>query len=119
MQKLKSFIKPTIFLLITFILYLALLVIFHYSGLLKLQSVAKINFIVVSLVTFVVGISKGKKTSKKGYLEGLKLGLIVVGILFLLNTIFYRSFSLYLLLYYSVILASSTIGSMIGINLKR
>lgn len=119
MLNFKKWIKPAITLLVMALIYLTILVVLHYTGLLKLSSVSKINFVVSSIVMLILGISIGKKTSKKGYLEGIKIGLIIIGILFLLNTILYRTFSLYLLVYYLIILTSSIIGSMIGINLKH
>lgn len=119
MEKFKKYLKPTLVFLGIFAFYLVTLLILNYTGLVKLDSIVKINFVVMSIMTLFLGIIEGKKTSKKGYLEGLKLGSIVICILFLLNLMFYRYFSVYLLLYYLVIIASSTIGSMIGINLKR
>ena len=119
MQKLKFVVKPILYTLFTFIIYLIILVALHYTGCLKLSSIVKINFVVMVLVSLIMGVKAGKKTSKKGYLEGLKLGLIMILILFVINIIFYRSFSLYLLFYYLVILVSTTMGSMIGINIKR
>lgn len=119
MQKIKKLIKPTLLLLTTFLIYFLILTTLHYTGLLKLSSISKINFFIIALVSLISGFTIGKKTSKKGYLEGLKLGLIICSILLLLNAILYRTFSLYLLIYYIVILSSTTIGSMIGINLKH
>lgn len=66
-----------------------------------------------------MGIGIGRKSSKKGYLEGLKLGGIIILSLLLINLLFIRTFSLSILMYYLIILASSIIGSMIGINIKR
>lgn len=119
MDKLKKYLKPVVLFLGTFVFYLLLLLLLNYTGVIKLGSIVKINFVVISVITLLLGVIEGKKTSKKGYLEGLKLGGIVVAILFLLNLLFYRTFNVYILLYYLVIVVSSTIGSMIGINLKR
>ncbi len=119
MEKIKKYLKPTLVFLGVFAFYLVMLLIFNYTGLIKLDSIVKINFVVMYVMALFLGIIEGKKTSKKGYLEGLKLGGIVICILFLLNLIFYRHFSIYILLYYLVIITSSTIGSMVGINLKR
>lgn len=119
MEKLKKYLMPSLIWFGIFLFYLIILVIFNYLGFLHLSSIVKINFVVISLMTLIFGIINGKKTSKKGYLEGLKYGGIIVGVLFLLNLIFYRNFNLYILLYYLIVIASSTIGSMIGINLKH
>lgn len=119
MQKIKNYIRPIITFLIMLIIYLAIFVIFHYTGIVSLSSVSKINLIIMSIFTLIIGIKNGKKTSKKGYLEGLKIGSLIVTILFIINLIFYRSLNLNLLIYYLIIISSTTIGSMIGINLKH
>ncbi len=119
MEKLKKYLKPTIKIVIISVLYLALLTLLSHTGILSLTTISKINFSLVALISFMGGVHKGKKASKKGYLEGLKLGGIAIMILFVLNILFYRTFNLYVFLYYLVILVGSIIGSMIGINLHR
>lgn len=119
MNNLKKFGKPSLFIGTTLICYVLLLSLFHNLGILKLASLGKINFVAMSLFMFLLGFSRGKKASKKGYLEGLKIGGIAVAVLFLLNILFTRHFDLYVVLYYLVLLTSAVIGSMIGINLRR
>lgn len=99
--------------------YMLLASSIHFMGWCTLSSIGKINFVFVAILMFVGGIIAGKKTSKKGYLEGLKLGGITAAILFLLNIIFTRHIDLYVVLYYIVIVTSSLIGSMVGINLRH
>ena len=101
------------------ILYLITLTILNYTQIMKLETITKINFISVSIITFILGILTGKTSSKKGYIEGLKAGTLIVLLLFLLNIIFIRKFNLYIFIYYLTLLSSSTFGSMIGINLKK
>lgn len=119
MNNVKKLIKPVAILVASSVLYLIILTVLHYFGVMKLASIGSVNFVVMAIVTFIAGIFLGKKTSKKGYLEGLKLGSIVVISMFLVNVIFYRHIDLYVFLYYLVLITSPTIGSMIGINLKH
>ena len=70
-------------------------------------------------MAFIFGIMNGKTSVKKGYIEGLKLGGLIILILMILNLIFYRKFSLNIFIYYLIIIASSTFGSVIGINLGK
>lgn len=61
----------------------------------------------------------GKKAEKKGFIEGLKIGLLFILVLLLLNLVFFSSsFSLPRMVYYIIILTTCMIGSMIGINKK-
>ncbi len=119
MKKIKVYIRNYGIYLGILLLYVVLLSILNYTGALKLTTISKINFVFIALISLILGTINGKKASKKGYLEGLKLGGIIVLILLVMNIIFYRSFSLTTFLYYILIIISSTIGSMIGINLKR
>lgn len=119
MDYLKKYGKTAIIIGGIVLLYISLLAVTHNLGILKLSSIGKINFVVMAISLFLGGFMRGKKASKKGYLEGLKLGGIVVGVLFIINILCYRHVDLYVFLYYIVLIVSSIIGSMIGINLRR
>lgn len=119
MNNLKKYAKTAIGVPIFLILYILVLSLLHYFGLMKLSTVENVNFVVMAIIAFIGGFLSGKKASKKGYLEGLKTGGYFAGILLFINIIFFRHFDLYVVLYYLVLVVSSTIGSMIGINLKR
>ena len=60
----------------------------------------------------------GKSTTKKGYLAGLKLGLIISIIFLSLNLIVFKSFQFKNIIYYLIIIITSIIGSMLGIQKK-
>ena len=67
---------------------------------------------------FFLGFKNGKVSKSKGYLAGLKMGLGFVMILVIFNLIFIRSFKVSLLIYYLLLLMSSVLGGMFGINRK-
>ena len=67
------------------ILYLIILTILNYTQVMKLEPLTKLNFISVSIITFILGILTGKSSTKKGYIEGLKIGALIILLLFLLN----------------------------------
>lgn len=119
MDKIKKYMKPIITWIVLLFIYLFLLVILNYFQILKFNTIIKVNFIIMAVITFLFGLSIGRKTHKKGYLEGLKLGFIITLILLILNILFIRGFNLNILVYYLIIIVSSTFGSMIGINLKK
>jgi len=77
--------------------------------------------IITTLISFIIGgIYIGNKSNKKGYLEGLKIGLIVIIIFFIISYLaFDKGITIKSSIYYLVILATSIIGSMIGINKKK
>lgn len=76
-----------------------------------------ISIIVMIISIFIGGFLTGRKANKKGYLEGIKFGGIMIVIILLLNLLIFKSkLSLIDILYYLSLLLSSTIGSMIGIQ---
>lgn len=97
-----------------------LITIFNYFDIMsdKVASIFKIIIPVISL--FIGGFYIGKKSLKKGFIEGLKLGLIFSIILILFNFLgLNNSFKLKYILFYLILIISSTLGSMIGINIKK
>jgi len=84
----------------------------------KIVSIFKITIPIISL--FIGGYYIGKKSIKKGFIEGLKLSLIFSIILIIFNFLaFDNSFKLKYLLFYLILIISSILGSMIGINRKK
>lgn len=80
-------------------------------------SISKIFICVLSL--FIGGFVIGKKSSKKGWLEGLKLSLIFLILLILFNYLgLGNTPQLKNLIYYLIIIVSCIFGSIIGINKK-
>ena len=84
----------------------------------KVISIFKILIPVISL--FIGGFYIGKRSTNKGYLEGLKLGLLFSIFLLIFNFLaLSNSFKLKYLLFYLIIIVSSILGSMIGININK
>lgn len=76
----------------------------------------KIGTLIVALIAN--SIVLGRSSIKKGYLDGIKLGVMLI-IFCTLVSIMQKNISIKLILYNIIILISSTLGSMIGINTKR
>lgn len=108
--------KIVIFILVyTFMLSIVNLV-FSLSPLIN----ALIGFLGIVSYSFVVGIRLGMKVTEKAYFKGLRKGLINVLILYILSLLFFSySISLKRIIYYIVIVFSTILGSIIGINKKK
>ena len=76
----------------------------------------KIGVLIISLV--LNSIVLGKSSIKNGYLDGIKLGILLI-LFCTFISIVNKSISIKLILYNFIILISSTLGSMIGINTKK
>lgn len=79
-----------------------------------------ISIVIMIFTMFIGGYLTGKKASKKGYLEGIKFGIIMILIILIFNLLVFKNkFELMNILYYLILLVSSTIGSMIGIQKRK
>lgn len=113
----------SISLLISFILTLLLTFIIT---LLNYINVIGINFVnifsyIVPFISFLIGsFILGKKSLSKGWLEGLKLGLISIFILFIFNFLaFDSSLTINNIILYATVFISNVLGGMFGINIKK
>ena len=81
-------------------------------------TISKILILVISL--FIGGVVTGRRSSKKGWLEGLKLALIFLVIIILFNYLgLGNTPKIKNILYYSIIIISCIFGSIIGINKRN
>lgn len=97
-----------------------IITILNYFNILNGNILNIISIIIMLLSLFIGGFLTGKSANKKGYLEGIKFGGIMVIIILLLNLlVFKNSFTLINILYYFSLLFVSTIGSMLGIQKRK
>ena len=90
---------------------------FNYINLFN-NSVINIIKIIIPIISMLIGgFIIGKKTGKKGWLEGLKLSLIFIIILTIFNYLaFNHKISLKTIIYYLILIISTIFGSIIGVN---
>lgn len=95
-----------------------LITLFHYVNIFSSKSANLFQFIFLILSLFIGGFTSGKKATKNGWLEGFKLGFVFVFI-FLFSSLLFRSFHVKNIIFYVIILGSTTFGSMVGINRRK
>ena len=76
-----------------------------------------LKLIIPILSIFISSFIIGKKTTKLGYLSGIKLSLLII-IIFIILVLLLDKFTIKSLIYYLILLLTSTLGSMIG-NIKK
>lgn len=114
----KKILKLTgIFFILLFIGTLIFTII-DYFGLISIKVVSTLRFIYPVLCLFMISYRLGLGSSKKGYIEGLKMGGMIIGI-FTLFILLFSKYQIKTLLYDVILLLTSTLGSMIGINRKK
>ncbi len=100
---------PSLF--VTFLLYL---------NLLNIKIIQYINLFIMVMTLFYAGYVSGKKAEKKGFLAGLRIGLMIIIIFFIISFFFINITSyFYTLIYYLILLFSAILGATIGINKKN
>lgn len=78
-----------------------------------------ISLIFVIVLFFYKGFVVGKKTDKKGFIEGLKTGALYVLFLIIVSKIFYRyDIKLSNFVYHMILILSSIFGAIFGKNKK-
>lgn len=118
MKKYNCFLKPMMYCFIPFICGLLILTIFNYFSIINYKIFYNLGFI-LTVFSFALGGYKAANTIRgKGIINGLTMGGINVSILMLLSIIT-LSFRFKSLLYYLVLIVSSTLGGIIEANLKH
>lgn len=120
MNKIKKYSKCigiTLGLIITFSFFLNTL---NYFNLININ-IYKILLIIMSSISILTGAYiLGKQTQNKGYIEGLKYGIITTLLFYIISFLaFDQNINISNLLYYLIVITISIIGSMIGINKKE
>lgn len=118
MSNLKKYLIQFLITIFSILLLLTLTTTLYYFNILSPKSYNIIKLITFLIVIFINSFILGKKAKSKGYLEGIKLSLFII-IIFLLFTLFTKSFTIKYLLYYLIILITSAFGGMVGISIKK
>ena len=92
--------------------------ILSYFNLISPKVISIMGFVLLLISMFVSSFMLGTKSKQKGYLEGLKLGGIIV-LIFILLVILLDKFMIKSLIYYAIIMLVSVLGSMLGINRRK
>lgn len=113
----KNILKHLLYTILTIIILTLFITILEYTGLLKGKGliIAKIIVPVLSLFTFAFIL--GKKSKNKGYQKGLLLGFSYASINIILSYLIIKNHFQYKdLIYFLILVTTSTLGSMIGIT---
>ena len=119
MDNVKNYLIAIGYFVLVVAVFAIILTIFNYYDIVTNKLFKVIKVLIPSLALFIGGYKVGNSANKKGYIEGIKLSLIVIVILFMFSYLgFNASFSISLILYYIILIISSMLGAMIGINKK-
>lgn len=114
-----KYLKTLMYEFIIFTSLTLVISILYYFNLIN-NNINYIFKIFIFIITFLIsGIYIAKKSKKKYYLEGLKISGINILLFLIISLIFKFGFNLKQVLYYILIIIITTLGSIIGGNLKK
>lgn len=115
----KKYLKSLGYIFVLIITLTFLVTILNYIGLFKGTFFTILKFIIPAISMFIGGVIIGKNSEKKGWLNGLKIGVIAILIIVLVSVIAKNTFNIKNIIYYIMLLAICVFGSMIGISKKN
>lgn len=119
MAYIKKLGKSFLYILVPMLVLVFFFTLLNYFGLISYKVVNIIKFIILILSIFLGSFVLGRNSNTKGWLEGLKLGLILTIIFILFNYLaFGIIFSIKHFIYFIIIIGTSILGSILGINKK-
>ena len=118
MKQFKKYLISFGSILLSFAILTFLLTILYYFDFISTNTfqVFKMAIFVITLIFY--SILLGRSAIKNGYLDGIKLGVLLILFSFIvcLST---NSISIHFILYHTILLSCTTLGGMIGINTKK
>lgn len=109
-----------LYIILTMFILTFVLTLFSYFNIIGDKTVSIFKIVVPIISLFIGGFLIGKKSLKKGWLEGLKLSLIFLIILVIFQYLALdQTFDIKNILYYLILSVSSIFGSMIGISKRK
>lgn len=113
-----NYLKSIIYTLITILIGTIIITILNYFNILS-GIPLKITRLLIPLIGIILGsFFVGKKTTQKGYIEGLKYGIVWILILLAVNLIT-KNFHITSIIYYIILLLTSILFGVLGINSKK
>ncbi len=84
-------------------------------------SITTIILLVLNALIFIIfGFNHGIRGKKKGFITGITTGVLLITLLVLINILFFKSgFNINQVLYYLILILSSTLGGMFGKAKKK
>lgn len=115
-----KYLKSLAYIIVPILILNVIISILYYFNIINDNVINYLKLLVAAISMLIGGIYIGRESNQKGWLEGIKVGLIVIILFFIISYLaFDQGMNIKTLIYYFILLASSTLGGMIGINKKK
>lgn len=119
-MSLMKYLKSFLFIIGSIFILNIIISILYYFNIIGSNIINYLKLLIVAISMLIGGMYIGKKAEKKGWLEGIKIGIVSILLLFIISYLgFDKAINIKTVIYYFIILSSSMLGSMIGINRKK
>lgn len=119
MSKMKLYLKGIAYFYIILVCYLILITTFNYFNIISYKVLSIISFVFMILLFMYVGFFIASRSNKKGYINGLIIGGFNIILFLFLAVLVGENPKLTIGIYFLILLLSSTIGGMFGINYQN
>lgn len=120
MEYLKNIAKSLLYTFSITIFSIFIITILNYFNIINGKILSVFMTLIIISALFVGGYLIGKNSKQNGWLEGIKLSLIIIAILALFNYLgLKKEFHLTQIIYYLILTIACTLGSMVGINKRK
>ena len=113
-----NYLKSLLWCFCILIISSIIITIFNYFNILNGTILKVLELFIPNISIFIGSYRLGKLSNEKGYIEGIKYGLIWV-ILFVIICLICKVFDWTSIIYYFILLFISILGSILGINKKK
>ena len=112
---LKIYLKDIMYVFLSIIIGMFILTFFNYFNIISDKTMNVLKLVLMLLVFVFCGFYLSKRSKKRGYLEGIKIGIFLC-LFFILVTIlgFNSSFEFRNIIYYLILIIASMTGGIIG-----
>lgn len=114
-----AYLKRILITLLSIIISLLLITTLYYFDIINTTVYKYLKLFTLLANILISSFILGKNTTAKGYIEGLKNGLIFIALFIVISLLLKIKLPIKSILYYFIILLTSTLGSMFGISKKR
>lgn len=118
MKKLKNFYINIFYSIVEILLVFFIISVFYYFSLFQGETYSFFLFLSLFIIFLINSFQVGRKGKKKGYLIGIRFGLLF-DTLFLILTISLKRFEISCLFYYFLVLCTTTLGAAFGALSKK
>ena len=118
MKKTFIYFRGILYFYLILIGFIVFITTFNYFNIIDYKTLSIISFVFMIALFMLSGFLIAKKSNRNGYVNGLIMGIINIVLLLFLSLILGESPKLSVGIYFLILLLSSTIGGMFGINFK-